>query len=184
MSASVKRIYNPLAFSPQQQDDQVITTALADVFGRGERLPLSHGETRMITEHFRFGKQPITIAYPDYGSGRPKWLIPVITSICERWGTEPGWDSYDAKPTNIVFVSKLLDKLFNLMQHNSTPPIVTPLSDSGVQAEWHKGEETLELEVSANAPPTYYYYNETNDKSEEGEPDQNFSHLRELISKF
>jgi hypothetical protein len=97
---------------------------------------------------------------------------------------EPGWDSYQAKPTDVRCVARLLNYLSIVMRENSTPPIVTPLSDGGVQAEWHQHNEDLELVVQADEPARYYYYNAAAEEEEEEELELNYPRVQQLIDRF
>jgi hypothetical protein len=113
------------------------------------------------------------------------WLVPVVRSLLERRGVNPGWDSYNAKPTDAGHAARLLTYLFRLMRHNSKPPIMTPLWDGGVQATWHCDGKDLEIVVSADEPPTYYYRDEAADQEEEEQLEPSgFERVQALIQQF
>ena len=97
---------------------------------------------------------------------------------------KPGWDSYDAKATDRENVVRLLNYLSALMQDTSTPPVVTPLSDGGVQAEWHRQNKDLEIVVPADHPARYYYYNAATEEEEEEDLDSNHARVQDLIRQF
>ncbi len=118
------------------------------------------------------------------GERLPQWLAPVLRSLEERWGKEPGWDSYGAKPTDLKHAQRLLDCLLVVMEDASTPPTITPLSDSGLQAEWHKADGDLEIVVSADEPERYYYYDALTEKEEGGETKKQTLRLKDLIRRF
>jgi hypothetical protein len=174
-----------VAFAPDigQLERSAATTPHADVFARRERQPtLFPLEPKLSTEIIRFKDRPaVLITYPDKGAGLPPWVVPVLRSLSERRGMEPGWDSYDAKPTESRHIDRLLTYLFALMGDNSTPPIITPLWDGGVQATWHRNNTDLEIVVSADEPPMYYFRNATNDDEEEEELAPNLARARALI---
>jgi len=177
-----------LAFAPHvsQLDSSAATTPHADVFARRERQPtaLSPLEPKFTTVVIRFKDRPaVVITYPDRGAGLPPWVVPVLRSLSERRGMEPGWDSYDAKPTESRHIDRLLTYLFALMGDNSTPPIITPLWDGGVQATWHRNNTDLEIVVSADEPPTYYFCDAATGEEEEAlEP--NRARVRALIHQL
>jgi hypothetical protein len=110
--------------------------------------------------------------------------LPALQSLSERWGIEPGWDSYDAKPTDPQHAVQLLNYLSALLRDESTPPVITPLSDGGVQAEWHENSQDLEIVAPVGEPARYYYYNATTAEEEEGELDQHLAKVRALIDQF
>lgn len=180
MTYSNRRLDDSSVFAQQMQKDVFnAATISADVLSRQ-----SATRSGTAVAHFQFGDKKLTLSYPDCGVGMPKWLPAVVESLLGRWGTEAGWDGYSAKPTNQNYVDLLLTNLFPLMQHNSLPPIIMPLADGGVQAEWHKNGVDLEIEFSASRTPTYYFYNAETGKEEEGRFDHHFAHIREIISKL
>jgi hypothetical protein len=132
----------------------------------------------------QFGDRRIFIKYRDDGRGLPEWAAPTLRSLSERWGMEPGWDTYNAEPTDARLAGKLFGYLLTLMHGHSTPPVITPLSDGGLQAEWHHNNQHLEIVVSADDAPAYFYSNPANHQEEEHELEQSFSRVRDLISRF
>jgi hypothetical protein len=187
MNALAEGTYNStLAFAPHigQLDNSAATTP--DVFARRERQPTTFSlELRWRTEIIRFVDRPaIVITYPDSGAGLPTWIVPVLRSLSERRGIEPGWDSYDAKPTESRHIEKLLTYLFALMADSSMPPIITPLWDGGVQATWHRHNKDLEVVVSADEPPMYYFCYGTTGEEEEEKLEPHLARVRALIRQF
>jgi hypothetical protein len=42
--------------------------------------------------------------YTTFNAGLPRWAGPVLPSLSERWGAQPGWDTYgSSRPTSAVF---------------------------------------------------------------------------------
>lgn len=178
---------NTLAFAPHigQLDSSAATTPRADVFARRERQPtaFSVDEPRWRTVFIQIGNRRGVVTYFDDGTELRPWVATVLRSLSERWGLEPGWDSYDAKPTDTGHAARLLTYLFKLMADSSTPPIITPLWDGGVQATWHRNNKDLEVVVPADEPPTYYFHDATAGEEEE-KLDPNLARVRALISQF
>lgn len=171
----------------RQPPTNAATIQHADVFARRERRPaaVSLSEPKGINVSFQIGGQPVRLTYTGSGADLPAWALPVLQSLSERWGIEPGWDSYDAKPTDLQHAVQLLNYLSALLRDGSTPPVITPLSDGGVQAEWHRSSQDLEIVVPVGEPPRFYYYNASTEKEEEGElVQQHFEQVRALIDKF
>lgn len=161
------------------------TTQHADVFARRQRRPTAvlPSEPRRDVV-LQVGRQTVQLAYSESGNRLPSWVLTVLRSLAERWGTEPGWDSYDAKPTDPQHAVRLLNYLCVLLNDSSTPPVITPLSDGGLQAEWHRNNQDLEIVVPADEPERYYYYNATTREEEEQELGPQQAHVRDLISNF
>lgn len=190
MSAVTENIFGRTsAFAPPllREPSNAATTQRADVFARRERYTaaVSLPEPKRIVVDLQIGDQSVQLTCSDFGSGLPSWVEPVLRSMEERWGRVPGWDSYDAKPTDLHHAIRLLEYLSELLRHNSTPPVITPLVDGGVQAEWHRNEQDLEIVVPSDDVARYYYYNAATGKEQEEElTPPRFSLVRTLIDHF
>lgn len=189
MSEVAERLFDTSACASRLRhlDTTAARNQQADVFARDERqsTPFSLAAPRPISivVHPRLG-DPIVLTYLDPGTGLPAWADSVFHSLSERWGVKPGWDGYDAKATDREYVVRLLNYLSALMQDTSTPPIVTPLPDGGVQAEWHRHNKDLEIVVPADHPASYYYYDAATEDEEEEDLDANHARVRDLIRQF
>jgi hypothetical protein len=159
------------------------TTQWADVFARQERraTAISIPEPRRLPVRFSVDGELIEFTYMSFDIGLPSWATPVLQSLAERWGARPGWDSYEAKPTSPQLAAKLLNIFSDLMQEGSALPHITPLSDGGVQAEWHNQGKDLEIVVPADGDPTYYYFDQATNEEEEGDLDPNYARVQDLI---
>lgn len=162
------------------------TGSLTDVFARCERHTAATFEPgpKRISVSFQIGGHDIALTYLDFGGGLPPWARPVLGSLSERWGVGLGWDSYDAKPTELQYAVKLLNHLSNLMKASTAPPVVTPLADGGVQAEWHTGDKDFEIVVPAEKPSRFYFYNAVTRQEEEGFLDSNYSQVRRILESI
>jgi len=188
MNALMEGTYgSTLAFAPHmgQLDNSAATTPYADVFARLERQSTALSpELKQRTVHIQFGDRRGVVTYPSSSAEPRPWVVPVLCSLSERWGMESGWDSYDAKPTDARHAARLLTYLFELMRENSMPPTMTPLWDGGVQATWHRNSNDLEIVVSADEPPMYFFRNAATGEEEEKELVPNRARVRDLIGQF
>ena len=172
-------------FTPQSQRSITSTMQSADVLARKERYEaISLPQPRRFTIRLPVEGGPIDLIYTSFDNSLPKWAKPVLASLTDRWGVLPGWDSYQAKPTDPQLVLRLLNILSDLMQDTSLPPQITPLADGGVQAEWHHNQRDLEIVVSAADEPTYYYYDQVSGQEEEGDLDPNYARVQDLIGEI
>ncbi len=117
--------------------------------------------------------------FPCHKKDLPAWSGSVLQSLAERWGVEKGWDGYQGQPTNPALAAELLNCLGIAIPSEARAPIITPLSDGGVQAEWHKGGMALEIVVPSGEPARFYFY----DPAEEQEA-CDFAESIALISKY
>jgi hypothetical protein len=178
---------NILAFAPHmgQLANSAATTS-ADVFARRERqATVFFPELTPRIVHIQLeAPRRSVVTHSDSGAELPPWFAPVLRSLLERRGVKPGWDSYDAKPTEARHAAQLLTYLFALMGRNSEPPTMTPLWDGGVQATWHRNSRDLEIVVSADEPPTYYFRDAATDEEQEELLEPNLARVRALIHQF
>lgn len=174
------------ALQDQRVIESLATTQWTDVFGRCERLATaaSTREPQRISVPLLLGDKSIVFTYTDLAGDLPLWATPVLQSLADRWGLHCGWDSYDARPTNPQLAVELLNILSDLMEDGMAAPLITPLADGGLQGEWHRHEQDLEIVVPAESEPTYYYFNQASDEEEEGELSSNFAGVRRLIARL
>ncbi len=116
------------------------------------------------------------------GEGIPDWVQPTLRSLGDRWGVESCWDGYASKPTQPEHVERLLNCLSSILQNDSPAPEVVPLSDGGMQAEWHLNGCDFEIVVAAGEPTRYYFFNSRNGEEEEGDLNSNDSRVRDLVA--
>lgn len=188
MSSMVQPIYRTDIFGRENQFSRASSGLIqrADVFARWERRPtaITSPEPRRFTVRLLVDGEPLEFAYTTFDEELPAWTGPVFKALSERWGARPGWDSYDAQPTNPHLVANLLNILLDLMHHDDAPPQVTPLADGGVQAEWHSREQDLEIVVTASEPPSYFYFDLAASTQEEADLDANYARVQVLIGHF
>jgi hypothetical protein len=185
MNAPAELGYSSEAFSPQRTRAlrNSATTESADVLARRDRSLIVTAEGARTVVRFSIGMHEVT-CYPAMGGNLPEWVLMALRSISERWGVQAGWDGYNARPTDIHLVVRLLNCLSTLMHDSSRAPDVVPLADGGVQAEWHGNGQDFEIVVPAGEAIRYYYFNETTKEEEGAELTQeSLARARELIGR-
>lgn len=175
-------------FAPVMRNQSIgaATTQHADVFARQQRqaAAVSFPAPKSFVL-LQIGNQCVKLTYSELGAGLPAWVPPVLQSLSERWGLEQGWDSYDAKPTELQHAVQLLNYLSAFLMEGSALPVITPLSDGGLQAEWHRNNQDFEIMVPADEPASYYYYDAATQSGEEEELNaENFARVRTIIEKI
>ena len=175
------------AAEDQREIPRTATTSYTGVFAQRERRSLTEVPLapQQISVRLYVGAEPITLTYNTVESSLPAWSDAVLQSLSERWGVEPGWDTYDARPTNPAQVVTLLNLLSELLPNSpSRTPIITALSDGGVQAEWHVHGRDLEIVVAADTSPSYFFYDRATEEEEEAPIHPNYERLRSLIDRL
>jgi hypothetical protein len=77
------------------------------------------------------------------------------------------WDSYGARTIDPYVVQAAMDSMNRLLGPESPAPRVVPLSNGGLQLEWHRKGIDLEITFEQGEPPIFYYRNRPN--GEEGD---------------
>lgn len=174
---TIDNYWGTSVYAPQNRKPHTAETVSMDAFARRERV------TSLVPHvmHISVGSQEIKLTIQ---GTTPLWFEPVITSMSKRWGFRPGWDSYDARPTDLEHAIKLLNYLSQILPNKAVAPIITPLADGGLQAEWHHGDKDIEIVVPFGEPARYYYFDATADVEEEDKLEENFKILRDHINKL
>lgn len=92
-----------------------------------------------------------------HSSAIPAWIKPTLSAFRDVQELPPNWDSYGAKPSETGLINASLSLLTQIMDDRFPPPAVVPLADGGLQFEWHRNNQDLEIVFPAEEPPTYYY---------------------------
>lgn len=98
----------------------------------------------------------------------PAWVGPTISAFVGIQNLSENWDSYAGKPINRDLIKQSLYTLGLIMQAESPTPSVVPLGDGGIQVEWHRRQQDLEIVFSANEAPQFYYTNRLTGLEHEG----------------
>jgi len=179
---------NTPVFALQQQRflANLGTMPATDVFSRSQRTftPAYAPKVRPVEVTFQAGNHLVTLQYRDSGEGLPPWTRKVLTSLSERWGVGRGWDSYDAKPTELRAAVSLLNYLSSILNPLTAPPLITPLTDGGVQAEWHTDSIDFEIIVPTEGPVRFYCYNHATQQEEEGLLNSAVSQVTRIIGSL
>jgi hypothetical protein len=89
----------------------------------------------------------------------PPWIGPTISRFASVQELAEGWDSYGGKKINHALIRLALSLLAQIMDETSSPPAVVPLSDGGLQLEWHRKQQDLEISFPADDRPQFSYQN-------------------------
>jgi hypothetical protein len=114
----------------------------------------------------------------------PAWLQPTIRSFLDLLQVPQNWDGYGASQVQEQIVQQALLLLFEVMDNDAPPPSVVPLSDGGVQVEWHRHGRNLEIEFPADEPSGFYYYENNNDIECEGQVSSRYDQLQSYIASL
>lgn len=98
----------------------------------------------------------------------PGWVEPTVEAFVGIQTLPENWNSYNGKVINRGLVDQSIDLLVSIMQQDSPAPSVVPLADGGLQIEWHRRQQDLEIMFSADESPQFFYHNRATGLVDEG----------------
>jgi hypothetical protein len=78
------------------------------------------------------------------------------------------WDSYGGKKINRDVIVQSLSVLQLIMEATSPAPSVVPLGNGGLQLEWHRKLQDLEIVFPSDDAPQFIYQNGATGAQQEG----------------
>jgi len=108
------------------------------------------------------------------------WFAPAFKELMDNAALKPNWDSYGGKPTSLRSVGIAGAFLAAYLPADAPGPAITPLSDGGVQLEWHQEHADVEVSFPFNKPPTIYSL-DYRTGAETEEPLTDYERAREIL---
>ncbi|MCL4850147.1 MAG: hypothetical protein KJZ78_02055 [Bryobacteraceae bacterium] len=112
----------------------------------------------------------------------PAWLKPTIQVLTDLLQLPQNWDGYGASQVREQIAQQALLMLIEVMENDAPPPSIVPLSDGGVQVEWHRRGKNLEIEFPADEAPSFYYYEDESGVESEGQVSWNYEKIQAYIA--
>jgi hypothetical protein len=112
------------------------------------------------------------------------WLRPTIQSFQDLLQLPQNWDGYGAVQIQERIAKEALMVLAEVMDNDAPAPSVVPLSDGGVQLEWHRCGRNLEIEFPADEAPGFYYYEDDSDLESEGQVSESYEQIQAYIANL
>jgi hypothetical protein len=114
-----------------------------------------------------------------------EWLDATVKGLGSTLRLDNGWDTYNAAPVSPSSVQRALAFLFRFLEPSSPTPSVVPLSDGGVQMEWHRGGLDIEVTFSPREVPELYVRDlETGDEWEGDATTDLIEQVRPLLARL
>lgn len=116
--------------------------------------------------------------------GQSAWSRMISNRLDDLNNLEAGWDSYDAVPVRFStakFVSEMLEELY----FSSLPvPNILPTKSGGLQIEWHRGCDSIEIAVNKPNVASCYVCIEADDVDEEFQARSDYVVIRRHLIRF
>lgn len=90
----------------------------------------------------------------------PAWLYPALSRLQHLSRLGDNWDSYGGRPPADEAVFTALAVIARVLRDESTPPAMVPTSEGGVQLEWNREGEELEIRVMPDGAISAFRFNE------------------------
>ena len=110
------------------------------------------------------------------------WLKPTLQSLQDLLQLPQDWDGYGAVRIQEQIAQKALMVLVEVMENDAPAPSVVPLSDGGIQVEWHQRGRNIEIEFPADKAPDFYYYEDGTELESEGQVSRNYDRIQAYIA--
>jgi hypothetical protein len=114
----------------------------------------------------------------------PAWLLPTICALEDLLHLPGNWDGYGAVRIKEQIAENALLVLVEIMEDDAPVPSVVPLSDGGIQVEWHRRGRNLEIEFPADEAPAFYYYEDRKESECEGPVYRSFGQIEALLASM
>lgn len=103
------------------------------------------------------GPKVRTICVARSTSRRP-WYRQIIKDLGRLFDLPPNWNGYGEAPVDQLNAARVLVILDGLRFRGTAPELV-PLHDGSLQAEWHAGKTSLEMEFPVGRHPVVWWTN-------------------------
>lgn len=115
----------------------------------------------------------------------PGWLASTDDALRKLTQLSPGWDSYRARPTSTRAAAVARELLRRTMQDETPVPSIVPMSQGGIQLEWHLRGMNIEVTVPPTGSPVEVWCEDLQ-SGEEGDfaIDGDIDSLREVLAEL
>lgn len=133
---------------------------------------------------------PVESVYGDNDNSQKYWTAPpepiwwngVTNKVEELLDLQPNWDGYGASCMDEKNAKFSILALKNIISSYAANPSVVPISDGGVQYEWHTSEFDIEIIFSMEEFHRVYCYDVTNGQDTTMDILSNNNELREFLA--
>ncbi|MFN0171444.1 MAG: hypothetical protein ACKV22_33935 [Bryobacteraceae bacterium] len=126
----------------------------------------------------------VAFQYMEIGGPRPAWLVPVLQGFANLVSLTDNWDGEGASRIDRTTINRALAAIERLLASDGPAPSIVPLSDSGLQIEWHRNRRDLEIEFTPNGRVEFYYFDEETGEEHEGPVGPNFVNVEGYLERI
>lgn len=126
----------------------------------------------------------VPFKYIDNGEPWPAWLMSVLHGFANLVTLSGNWDGEGASKIDRTTINRALAAIERLLASDAPAPSIVPLSDSGLQIEWHRNKRDLEIEFTPDGGAEFYYFDEETEEEHEGPVGPNFVNLEGYLARI
>lgn len=109
---------------------------------------------------------PCVLTVPMRTAAAP-WVREALAEVSELTALAPNWDTYGARPIEAASAARVATFLYDHAYGDLPAPHVVPMTDGGVQLEWHRNDLDFEIAFSEDDAGVYVEDLRTGDVIEE-----------------
>jgi hypothetical protein len=113
---------------------------------------------------------------------RDYWRLMAEDRLRKLQRLEVGWDGHTGRPVAVSTVYFVLDVLEQIMLPGVPMPSLMPLSNGGLQIEWHRNGWDVEIEVARPNHLHFWAYDISGDREHEFDVSEDIAPLFEFVS--
>jgi hypothetical protein len=114
----------------------------------------------------------------------PAWYADALDRLRRLTDLSTGWDGHTGKPTTVNAAVYGLEVLGRIMGAGVPLPSIMPLSNGGLQLEWHRKGWDIEIEIVGGPRIVVFTHNLATGEEEEIELDTDLSLLALVTSRI
>jgi hypothetical protein len=120
-----------------------------------EALPLRPASVKAhVRKDHGHGAEGQTVVLVERHDASP-WYEAALEEISHLTALAVGWNGYDAREVQADHAINAAQFLAKVAFPGIAPPAIAPLSDGGVQLEWHRGGLDIEVVFSDDEPGVF-----------------------------
>ena len=108
----------------------------------------------------------------------------IRNSLLEFARLQSNWDSYGAPRISVDAIDSALNTLTELLATGAPSPHLAPTPSGGIQAEWHSGSKSMELEFVSPIQIEFYFEDSGAGNPEEETLEYDLAPIYQRISEF
>lgn len=98
------------------------------------------------------------------GTPLPAWLDPLMRGLADLLTLPVNWDTYGAPPIEWIVAKQAFQLMSDILDVEDPAPWVVPMSNGGIQLEWHENGSDLEIEIEPEGIAHGYWFHEETEK--------------------